>query len=311
MPVRSIPHTLILLACALRVASGQDLNTNRSSVQRQGPARIPPVALRVEEDQRSAYDPPPVPPAELVSHATTASRTQEHSADSMPMWTESTPDAACAQCGGACRNSNHASHGCPPSRWNVIGRMGYCWKTRTKPCLQASHWGYPEEFCERPFGSYVRANLCAQVANGLQDQLILYRYDFFDESLADGYQLKPRGLYELAKIIALVQEKPLLRDGFNAICVEETGNSQLDEARRQYVLQQLALMHFPLPSEQVIIGRPAAPGISGEESLMVYANLIKLWESGNQGGGSGQGQGGTFGGAGLGLGPAGAGSTGR
>ena len=81
----------------------------------------------------------------------------------------------------------------------------------------------------------------------------------------------------------------------------------LDEARRQHVLQQLELMQFPLPSEQVVIGRAPTLGISGEESLKVYNNLTRMWELGGRGTTRGrQGSSAGFPGLGAGMGSGGA-----
>ena len=161
MPVRLIPHTLIAFVCVMAIATGQEQTTHRGSNGRQDLERIPPVSLHVVDEAASSRDPAPVPPAVLESH-TAVSSTQQPGPESMLLSSEIVTDATCQHGDGACRNCNHVSRTCPPSRWNVIGRIGYCWNTRTKPCLQASHWGYPEEFCERPFGSYTRADLCAR-----------------------------------------------------------------------------------------------------------------------------------------------------
>ena len=66
-------------------------------------------------------------------------------------------------------------------------------KAQRKANLQYKYWGYPELFCERPHGSFLRAHLDAQIAAGIAGQMILYRYDFFDIDQPQANALKPAG----------------------------------------------------------------------------------------------------------------------
>lgn len=323
MVLKRIPLALVLIITASVSVSGQEYHPSGQGPLRRDQFRTVPVAASVDDQLMTIQDPPPAPtnimapPLPVVDEQIMDAAAVPH-ADSSPMgiacykcgaYCEAWPVSTCQEClQGTCQACGdtcyHYCHRCPPARWNVLGRLHYGYHTRVKPCLQASHWGYPEEFCERPFGAYVRANLCAQIRNGLQDQLILHRYDFVDPSLPDAYQLKPRGRYELAKIVASLQQHPMLQNGFQTIAVEETVDQpQLNEARRQYVLQQLELMQFPLGSEQVVIARAPTLGMSGEEALPVYNNLQLLWQMGGRGTGmGGQGRGSSSGSPGLGTG---------
>lgn len=321
MRCRRIPITLVLCLCVASSAWSQQAGRSAAASGRADLTRTPPVAVRFDDGGAMHNDPAPAPTAILASHSVprpaqtgTLHPVTGRQASIMDPDCPPCNELACHQCGGVDQNCRCAKHICPPARWNVLGRMAYRWNTQTKPALQASHWGYPEEFCERPFGSFTRANLCGQMRNGLEDQLILYRYDFVDESLPEAYQLKPRGRYELAKIIGLLQEPNLVQCGLPPIYIEETvGQPQLNEARRQHVLQQFELMEFPVPAEHVVVGRANAPGISGDESLQIYMNLMRQWQMGGQGAGSGMNQGRTTPGAGAGpgIGSSGLGTSGR
>lgn len=171
----------------------------------------------------------------------------------------------------------------------VVG-PAYCrWHTEIKPSLQATHWGYPEYFRERPFGTYARHAAQMQIANGLQNQQVLYHYDFL--SGRDASLLSPRGVYQLEKIVRRMQHAP------GPIIVQETVDyPELDDARRQNVLDALADMGIPAVPEMVIVGRPPVPGLQGVEGLILYENLLQqTLERGVSAGATGGTAGGGFG----------------
>jgi hypothetical protein len=165
------------------------------------------------------------------------------------------------------------NHCCPPpayTRWPVIGPLHRRWITHTKPHMQASHWGYPQYFEERPYGSYVLQAEQMQIVNGLRDQQVLYNYDF---GLGDhAAELTPRGQYQLRKIICRMQISPC------PIIVQisdvNNPNPELDEARRQFVLDALRQAGMPATDELVISDRPPLPGLQGSEGVMVYGNML-------------------------------------
>src|SRR5262245_39281358 len=98
---------------------------------------------------------------------------------------------------GSCDQSYgvHSYEDRPIWHWPIIGPLHDRWITTTKPHLQASHWGYPEYFEERPFGTYVLQAEQMQVTNGLRDQQVLYEYDFNPGDRSA--KLSPRGEYQL------------------------------------------------------------------------------------------------------------------
>ena len=151
---------------------------------------------------------------------------------------------------------------------------GYCHcRHRTfKARAQCSHWGYPEEFCERPFGDYVRSHFHTQIANGLADQMVLYQYDFYDSDGDEATMLNPRGLIQVGKVGGLAG---LLYDQFFVVIVEPTGNPELDIARRLHVLEKLAELGAPVAAEQVVTARPAGLGLEGIEAYEIYRNQLQ------------------------------------
>ncbi|MEK6233713.1 MAG: hypothetical protein N2C14_03290, partial [Planctomycetales bacterium] len=74
--------------------------------------------------------------------------------------------------------------------------MKYKYNNYWKPGLQESHWGYPEEFGERPLGASVYSHMRTQVANAEAGRMALYEYDFVENS----QELNSRGMLQLEKI---------------------------------------------------------------------------------------------------------------
>jgi hypothetical protein len=153
------------------------------------------------------------------------------------------------------------------SRSPLLNSLHRRWITRTKPALQASYWGYPEYFEERPFGSFVVRAERMQIVNGLQDQQVLYHYDFFQDDRAA--TLSPRGEYQLRKIIQRMEIAPC-----PIIIQTSVVNHDLDEARRQHVLDALQAAGVPAEPEMVVVDHPPLPGLQGLEGTLVYGNLL-------------------------------------
>jgi len=160
-----------------------------------------------------------------------------------------------------------------------------CRYSTCKRRAQCRAWGYPQEFCERPFGSYVRSHLHRQVANGLADQMVIYHFDFFDTNTNQADQLKPRGVRQVSEVAKLAT---MLSDEYFIVTIEATGDSELDHRRRIQVFERLTELGSPVALNQVVTGRPAAVGLDGLEAFEIYKNqLQQTKQQGGAGGGSG------------------------
>jgi hypothetical protein len=160
-----------------------------------------------------------------------------------------------------------------------------CRYSTCKRRAQCRAWGYPEEFCERPFGSYVRSHLHRQVANGLADQMAIYHFDFFDTDTNQADQLKPRGLRQVSEVAKLAT---MLSDEYFIVTIEATGDSELDHRRRIQVFERLTELGSPVALDQVVTGRPAAVGLDGLEAFEIYQKqLQQTKQQGGVSGGSG------------------------
>jgi len=181
----------------------------------------------------------------------------------------------------------------PPLR--PSGRMG-CWSlVGAKAALQESHWGYPEQFCVRPFGSYMRAAVVAQVHNGIADQLVLYQSDFVAPDGQPGAELNAQGRWRLERIAALIPLTicPLVIESCEPY-------STLDAARRLHVAAALRQGCGDFPEERIVVGRPRARGLRAQEAVLIQQNVLQQIQGG---------AGSSFGGAIASGTPAGVGST--
>ena len=106
-----------------------------------------------------------------------------------------------------------------------------------------------------------------QIANGLQDQQVLYHYDFYSGGRPS--MLSPRGEYQLRKIIQRMEVASC------PIIIQTTVvNPELDEARRQYVLDALRKRGVAVAPEMVVVDHSPLPGLQGVEGMLIYGNLL-------------------------------------
>jgi hypothetical protein len=172
------------------------------------------------------------------------------------------------------------------------GRLHSWWVCSMKPRLQESHWGYPEEFCEQPLGASLRAHMQIQILHGMTARLALYRYDFHEGILDEPFKLNRHGRRRLERLITEMLQKNLY-----PLVIEPTpDHPDLDAARRAYVLKELAASTFEVPEEWVVIGEPEPAGLSGDEALEVYQDLLRQMQLG-----AGAAAGGTAAPAGMGA----------
>lgn len=132
----------------------------------------------------------------------------------------------------------------------------------------------------QPNGTHVCQWNHAETARADQDNFVVYQYEWS----ADGTKLTQFGQEHLARIA----------QGLPQVCfpvvIEPVSDQRLNEIRRMAVLEWLANCHVPIAPERVVLARPEAEGLYGQEATAVSSGML-----GNQGGGGGAG--GTTGGA--------------
>jgi len=201
--------------------------------------------------------------------AETPAVAEEHVAETTTIHEEHAPQHV----GGCVGQQDGCCHGhaCGRRRPTLQDR----WHSHIKPCLQATHWGYPEYFEERPFGTLVCRHMGTQIANGRADRLVLYHYDFGDGILQDPSELNAHGDWRLCRMAAALQ------DDVCPIVIECTpGGAELDAARRSHVLAALRNRGLDVPEESVVVGTPPARGMSGDEAYEIYQGLLMRTRAG-------------------------------
>ncbi|QGJ69264.1 Hypothetical protein PBC10988_9340 [Planctomycetales bacterium 10988] len=177
----------------------------------------------------------------------------------------SVPAGECTDCAPGAAPQRYYPDLCPGEKPTLWQRLKFKWENYWKPGLQESHWGYPEEFCEKPLGYYVHANFKTMVANGEAVRMTLYEYDFE----LDSRELSPRGLRQLEKIAYMS-----VRNFFPIVIQRDYRSPELNEARRQFVIATLARNGVPVPPERVLVSHELTPGMSSDEALLVDQNIL-------------------------------------
>ncbi len=131
--------------------------------------------------------------------------------------------------------------------------------------IQGKLFGYPEEFKPRPLGSSVYAMGRTMVSNGAEAGLTLYDYDF----VPDSPELTDRGRDQLARAAAQLAASP-----FPLIVERTPDDPALAENRRRAVAEILASAPTPVGPERVLVGQPAAFGMSGNDARLVGVNAL-------------------------------------
>jgi hypothetical protein len=156
-----------------------------------------------------------------------------------------------------------------------LGPVRRHWVYKTKPRLQYTHWGYPEEFCHRPFGSYMRMAVDAQISSGYRAQLVLYHYDFAVVNGVHTDQLNDKGRTRLARFGEIMSVTP-----YSLVIEVDNQRDALNEARRKAVTTQLQAQFDFIVDERVVIGLPPTRGLSADEANAIQQSLIRQTRSG-------------------------------
>ena len=144
---------------------------------------------------------------------------------------------------------------------------------RAKSRLQYSHWGYADQFYPRPFGTFVRSAVDAQVSNGIAAQLTLYRYDFVDISGEVSTTLNSYGRIRLMRMASILNTCP-----YPLVIEYDQDHPQVNEGRRKHVLTQLQQINGSVADEQVVVRIPAVRGRDAQEGLLLYQGLLRQIE---------------------------------
>jgi len=128
-----------------------------------------------------------------------------------------------------------------------------------------------------PAGTYDCQWVHAERALAAQDNFVIYQYEWS----ADGTKLTPSGQEHVAQIGRTLCAAPF------PIVIEPSSDRRVDEWRRMAVLDALASSGTPVPPDRVVIRRPGAEGLYGQEAPAAARGMLS-----NQAGTGGQGTGG-------------------
>ena len=167
----------------------------------------------------------------------------------------------CADC-GRLRNR---------SAWNPYRRFTHWYQNRFQPFMVDTHWGYPQFFCERPFGLYNNMAVHAHINQAAIDQLVLYHYDFEEHSA----RLRLRGHKQLENLAEKAEwlGQPLI--------IQETADRQLDERRKAEVVNRLVEMGVSqdVAGNRVHIGVPTTFGLARGAGLGMHSEPELIWQN--------------------------------
>ncbi len=141
------------------------------------------------------------------------------------------------------------------------GGNGDCGHGNCGACSGCLRRRPPPTVCyrDRPFGWSVRNVNQMQVARGLQDQMVLYDYDFHEGANAD--QLSSQGRHQLEKFAQLVASH-----GFPVVIQPSEGRPELEAARQAHVAMELAAMTPAATENSVVVARPVRPACEAKKA---------------------------------------------
>ena len=138
----------------------------------------------------------------------------------------------------------------------------------------------------QPSGTYVCQWAHAERGRAAQDNFVIYQYEWS----ADVTKLTPSGQGHVAQIAQSLCQVPF------PVVIEPSSDRRLDEARRMAVLEALANGGNPVTPDRVILARPEAEGMYGQEAPGVARGMFGTQTGGQTTGAGTLGTGATSGG---------------
>ena len=158
------------------------------------------------------------------------------------------------------------------------------WHAQWKRKLQAKGWGYPERFCDPPFGAASRKVWDRQIEQGQIERLTLYRIDFLNDPPELAHRLNQNGI---AKMVRMGSDAEL---AIQSLKIEsDPRQPSLDLRRRESVRAWAIERGWELPEEQIVFTR-SVPFLESQEASSIYQRMINR-NAGGQGAATGAGGG--------------------
>ncbi len=139
----------------------------------------------------------------------------------------------------------------------------------------------------QPNGTYACQWIHAEKARADQDKFVIYQYEWMSPEVT---KLTPSGQGHVAQIAQELCQTPF------PVVIEPSSDRRVDEWRRAAILEALAGSGNPVPPDRVILGRPEAEGLYGQEAPGVARGMLSNQTGGQNTGTGTLGTGGTLGG---------------
>lgn len=130
----------------------------------------------------------------------------------------------------------------------------------------------------QPVGTYACQWIQAEKARADQDDFVIYQYEW----AADGVKLSPFGRDHVARIARDLGESPL------PVVIEPAADDRVNAARKAELVRALAKSGLQVSPDSIILGRPEAEGLYGEEAEAIKSSMFNA-SGGGQGVGAGFG----------------------
>jgi hypothetical protein len=116
-----------------------------------------------------------------------------------------------------------------------------------------------------PNGTWTQAWQHAQASKAEADDFVVYKHEWF----LGGDQLGPYGQYHIDQMAKRLPQVPF------PVLIQAEPDPQLNEVRRQVVVQALAMAGIPDADARVVIGFPQPGGLWGDEVSIIYLQMIQ------------------------------------
>jgi hypothetical protein len=156
------------------------------------------------------------------------------------------------------------------------------WQSQWKRKLQAKGWGYPERFCDPPFGAASRKVWDRQIELGQIERLTLYRIDFYNDSPELAHRLNQ---YGISKMVRMGADADLAAQTLKI--ESDPRHPSLDLRRRESVRAWAIERGWDLPEEQIVFTR-SVNYLDAQEASSIYQRMINR-NAGGMGAASGAG----------------------
>lgn len=131
---------------------------------------------------------------------------------------------------------------------------------RWKRSMQASHWGYPENFHQNSFGSSQRNAFSNNIRDGAIERSTLYLMDFYPEDSSYPFMLTPKGLERLEKAICVSNTLG------SPLKFEKSTRPEINEMRRQWLSEHPLVAAAGIPISNIQMNSKPI-GIQGTEAI--------------------------------------------